>query len=114
MFGSGKGAGRLRWARTRQPNLVGPRRATPPCARERPSGTAAQGETRSRCAASSAPGATHLSTARGSPVTMTVVPDRATSAPVTHEEIFAAHRGGKLATGMTAPLSDARELAIAY
>ncbi|MGD9526668.1 NAD(P)-dependent malic enzyme [Pseudonocardia sp.] len=32
----------------------------------------------------------------------------------TGEEIFAAHEGGKLATGLTAPLSDARELAIAY
>jgi len=29
----------------------------------------------------------------------------------TSEEILAAHRGGKLATGLTAPLSDARELA---
>ncbi len=32
----------------------------------------------------------------------------------TTEEIFAAHRGGKLATGLTAPLADARDLAIAY
>ncbi|MCO1660140.1 NAD(P)-dependent malic enzyme [Pseudonocardia humida] len=45
---------------------------------------------------------------------MTVVPDRVTTAPVTRDEIFGAHRGGKLATGLTAPLSDARELAIAY
>jgi malate dehydrogenase (oxaloacetate-decarboxylating) len=49
---------------------------------------------------------------------MTVVPDRATAtdrppAP-TREEIFAAHERGKLATGLTAPLSDARDLAIAY
>jgi malate dehydrogenase (oxaloacetate-decarboxylating) len=49
---------------------------------------------------------------------MTVVPDRATATdrpPVpTREEIFAAHERGKLATGLTAPLSDARDLAIAY
>jgi malate dehydrogenase (oxaloacetate-decarboxylating) len=32
----------------------------------------------------------------------------------TTEEIFAAHRGGKLATGLTAPLANARDLAIAY
>ncbi len=32
----------------------------------------------------------------------------------TTEEIFAAHEGGKLATGLTAPLTNARELAIAY
>ncbi len=29
-------------------------------------------------------------------------------------EIFAAHEGGKLATGLTAPLADSRDLAIAY
>jgi malate dehydrogenase (oxaloacetate-decarboxylating) len=58
---------------------------------------------------------------------MTLVPDRtATTEPgtapdtapgpaaPTRDEIFAAHEGGKLATGLTAPLSDARELAIAY
>ncbi|OLT15775.1 malate dehydrogenase [Pseudonocardia sp. CNS-139] len=32
----------------------------------------------------------------------------------TREEIFAAHDGGKLATGLTAPLQDARDLAVAY
>jgi malate dehydrogenase (oxaloacetate-decarboxylating) len=32
----------------------------------------------------------------------------------TLEEIFAAHEGGKLATGLEAPLADARDLAIAY
>ncbi len=41
-------------------------------------------------------------------------PPAAAVALPTSEEIFAAHRGGKLATGLTAPLSDARELAIAY
>jgi malate dehydrogenase (oxaloacetate-decarboxylating) len=46
---------------------------------------------------------------------MTVVPERApTAPPVSTEDIFAAHHGGKLATGLTAPLSDARDLAIAY
>ena len=39
----------------------------------------------------------------------------AVSAPApTSAEVFAAHRGGKLATGLTAPLDDARDLAIAY
>ncbi|HYH30222.1 MAG TPA: malic enzyme-like NAD(P)-binding protein [Pseudonocardia sp.] len=32
----------------------------------------------------------------------------------TREEIFAAHGGGKLATALTAPLADARDLAVAY
>ncbi|OZM82014.1 NADP-dependent malic enzyme [Pseudonocardia sp. MH-G8] len=32
----------------------------------------------------------------------------------TREEIFAAHGGGKLATALTAPLVDARDLAVAY
>jgi malate dehydrogenase (oxaloacetate-decarboxylating) len=48
---------------------------------------------------------------------MTIVPERTTTAPaepVTTEEIFHAHRGGKLGTGLTAPLRDARDLAIAY
>ncbi|GAA2894924.1 NADP-dependent malic enzyme [Pseudonocardia halophobica] len=50
---------------------------------------------------------------------MTVSPERtlssdlSTSAP-TREEIFASHEGGKLATGLSAPLRDARDLAIAY
>lgn len=50
---------------------------------------------------------------------MTVSPERTlsadlpTSAP-TREEIFTSHEGGKLATGLSAPLRDARDLAIAY
>ncbi len=44
---------------------------------------------------------------------MTMVPERTRPAP-TREEIFAAHGGGKLATGLTAPLADARDLAVAY
>src|SRR3954452_19692524 len=43
---------------------------------------------------------------------MTIVPER--TATPTDEEIFAAHRGGKLATGLTAPLQNARDLAVAY
>ncbi|WP_300019238.1 NADP-dependent malic enzyme [Pseudonocardia sp.] len=39
----------------------------------------------------------------------------ALSSPVpTRADVFAAHEGGKLSTGLTAPLSDARDLAIAY
>ncbi|MCE3550260.1 NADP-dependent malic enzyme [Pseudonocardia sp. RS11V-5] len=52
---------------------------------------------------------------------MTVSPERtlssdlSTSAPApTREEIFASHEGGKLATGLSTPLRDARDLAIAY
>jgi malate dehydrogenase (oxaloacetate-decarboxylating) len=63
---------------------------------------------------------------------MTIVPDRTVSTlpagsassaafhpptPATapsREEIFAAHEGGKLATGLTAPLQNARDLAVAY
>ncbi|GAA4675256.1 NADP-dependent malic enzyme [Pseudonocardia yuanmonensis] len=50
---------------------------------------------------------------------MTVSPERtlssdlSTTAP-TREEIFASHEGGKLATGLSAPLRDARDLAVAY
>jgi malate dehydrogenase (oxaloacetate-decarboxylating) len=44
---------------------------------------------------------------------MTITPDQSTSTP-SRAEIFAAHEGGKLATGLTAPLRDARDLAIAY
>jgi malate dehydrogenase (oxaloacetate-decarboxylating) len=44
---------------------------------------------------------------------VTLSPERALSAP-THDEIFAAHEGGKLSTGLSAPLRDARDLAIAY
>jgi malate dehydrogenase (oxaloacetate-decarboxylating) len=43
---------------------------------------------------------------------MTIVPER-TASP-TAEEIFDAHRGGKLSTGLTAPLADAHDLAVAY
>src|SRR3954447_13039287 len=43
---------------------------------------------------------------------MTIVPER--TATPTDEEIFAAHDGGKLATGLTAPLENARDLAVAY
>ncbi|GEL19816.1 NAD(P)-dependent malic enzyme [Pseudonocardia asaccharolytica] len=57
---------------------------------------------------------------------MTTAPERlrATDAPArradthfadpTRAEIFEAHRGGKLATGLTVPLRDPRDLAIAY
>ena len=45
---------------------------------------------------------------------MTIVPDRTMPAAPSLEEIFAAHHGGKLATGLTAPLQDARDLAVAY
>lgn len=34
--------------------------------------------------------------------------------PITDEEIFEAHIGGKLTVGLTAPISDKRELSIAY
>src|SRR3954451_13361793 len=43
---------------------------------------------------------------------MTIVPER--TATPTDEEIFAAHRGGKLSTGLTAPLANAHDLAVAY
>jgi malate dehydrogenase (oxaloacetate-decarboxylating) len=36
------------------------------------------------------------------------------NAPVTDDEIFAAHEGGKLAISVTAPIADPRSLAIAY
>ena len=42
---------------------------------------------------------------------MTVVPELTLP---TSEEIFAAHLGGKLSTGLAAPLANARDLAIAY
>ncbi len=51
---------------------------------------------------------------------MTVSARSASARPVparpapTRSEVLAAHRGGKLATGLTAPLADARDLAIAY
>jgi malate dehydrogenase (oxaloacetate-decarboxylating) len=46
---------------------------------------------------------------------MTIVPEQTMSAPApSREDVFAAHRGGKLATGLTAPLENARDLAIAY
>jgi malate dehydrogenase (oxaloacetate-decarboxylating) len=42
---------------------------------------------------------------------VTIVPERTVP---TREEIFAAHGGGKLGTALTAPLADARDLAVAY
>ncbi|GAA1241580.1 NADP-dependent malic enzyme [Pseudonocardia aurantiaca] len=46
---------------------------------------------------------------------MTIVPDRTMPAAApSREEIFAAHDGGKLATGLTVPLENARDLAVAY
>ncbi len=44
---------------------------------------------------------------------MTVVPERTRIAPTT-EQVFAAHVGGKLGTGISAPLADAHDLAVAY
>ncbi len=44
---------------------------------------------------------------------MTIVPERTRPAPTT-EEIFAAHAGGKLSTGLTAALRDAHDLAVSY
>jgi malate dehydrogenase (oxaloacetate-decarboxylating) len=44
---------------------------------------------------------------------MTIVPERTRPAP-TSEEIFAAHVGGKLSTGVSAPLADAHDLAVSY
>jgi malate dehydrogenase (oxaloacetate-decarboxylating) len=44
---------------------------------------------------------------------MTIVPERTLPVPTT-EEILAAHLGGKLHTGISAPLADARDLAVAY
>ncbi|MBP2366059.1 NAD(P)-dependent malic enzyme [Pseudonocardia parietis] len=44
---------------------------------------------------------------------MTLAQDRPVTAPAP-EEVFGAHEGGKLATGLTAPLADARDLSIAY
>ena len=35
-------------------------------------------------------------------------------APITRDEVFAVHEGGKLGTGITAPLSDPRSLSMAY
>src|SRR3954469_11514891 len=43
---------------------------------------------------------------------MTIVPER-TAAP-SADEIFAAHRGGKLATRLTGPLRNGRDIAVAY
>ncbi|MEJ3657729.1 malic enzyme-like NAD(P)-binding protein [Actinomycetes bacterium KLBMP 9759] len=45
---------------------------------------------------------------------MTIVPEQTRHAGPALDEVFAAHRGGKLATGLTAPLADERDLAIAY
>ena len=54
------------------------------------------------------------------PGTTTPVPtptSTSTRAPIpapTRDEVLDAHRGGKLATGVTVPLADARDLAVAY
>jgi malate dehydrogenase (oxaloacetate-decarboxylating) len=45
---------------------------------------------------------------------MTIVPELVQPSAPSREEIFAAHGGGKLSTGLTAPLADARDLAVAY
>ncbi|SER84753.1 NAD(P)-dependent malic enzyme [Actinokineospora terrae] len=45
---------------------------------------------------------------------MTALNERASSSPVTDEEIFAAHEGGKLGIAVTKPLADPRSLSIAY
>jgi len=42
------------------------------------------------------------------------VSDNLVTAPVTDDEIFRAHEGGKLGIGVTRPISDPRALAIAY
>jgi malate dehydrogenase (oxaloacetate-decarboxylating) len=47
------------------------------------------------------------------PDSMTIVPERIRTLP-TRDEIFAAHIGGKLSTGISAPLADAHDLAVAY
>jgi malate dehydrogenase (oxaloacetate-decarboxylating) len=44
---------------------------------------------------------------------ITAIDDSAT-APLTEDEIFGAHQGGKLSIGTTAPLSNKRDLSIAY
>jgi malate dehydrogenase (oxaloacetate-decarboxylating) len=46
---------------------------------------------------------------------MTIVPERTLPTPAPgRDEIFDAHRGGKLSTGLTAPLQNAHDLAVAY
>jgi malate dehydrogenase (oxaloacetate-decarboxylating) len=45
---------------------------------------------------------------------MTIVPERTLPHAPSTGDIFDAHRGGKLATGLTTPLQDARDLAVAY
>jgi malate dehydrogenase (oxaloacetate-decarboxylating) len=46
---------------------------------------------------------------------LTIVPDRTLPTPgPTREEIFAAHEGGKLSVEPSAPLANARDLAVAY
>ncbi|MEV1291399.1 malic enzyme-like NAD(P)-binding protein [Pseudonocardia sp. NPDC049635] len=45
---------------------------------------------------------------------MTLAQDRPATSPPARDEVFGAHKGGKLATGLTAPLADARDLSIAY
>ncbi|MBC3193701.1 NADP-dependent malic enzyme [Pseudonocardia sp. C8] len=46
---------------------------------------------------------------------MTLAQDRpATTTAPTSQDVFSAHEGGKLSTGLTTPLADARDLSIAY
>ncbi|PPK69867.1 malic enzyme-like NAD(P)-binding protein [Actinokineospora auranticolor] len=45
---------------------------------------------------------------------MTALNEQTAAGPVTDEEIFTAHLGGKLGVGVTKPLADPRALAIAY
>ena len=45
---------------------------------------------------------------------MTLAQDRPGTTAPARDEVFGAHEGGKLATGLTAPLADARDLSIAY
>ncbi|BBG04382.1 MULTISPECIES: NAD(P)-dependent malic enzyme [Pseudonocardia] len=45
---------------------------------------------------------------------MTLAQDRPGTTSPARDEVFGAHEGGKLATGLTTPLADARDLSIAY
>ena len=45
---------------------------------------------------------------------MTLAQDPTTRSAPDRHEVFGAHEGGKLATGLTAPLADERDLSIAY
>ncbi len=61
-----------------------------------------------------APSPAHVATALDERVVRSMPPAGATRVQPSGDEIFAAHAGGKLATGLRAPLADARDLAIAY